>query len=80
MSFLEVVLALALVAAVNSIVQAVMARYVINRFDRAMTAAGSLATQLEQLLRKGVPGPGERGRVPEAPGDDAESPGPGSAL
>lgn len=85
MTFLEVVAAVALAttvsAAVSAVVQAIMARFVLKRLDNALTAAAGLAAQLEQLVSpKVVPGPGEHGRVPEAPGDQAESPGPGSPL
>ena len=81
MSFLELVAALALASAVNTIVQAIVARYALKRVDAALSAAASLAAQLERLLpAKGVPGPGERDRVPVAPGDLAESPGPGAPL
>ena len=81
MSIPEVVVGVALATVVSGVVQAIMARFVLKRFDAALSRAARLATQLEQLVSKrGVPGPGERGRVPEAPGDEAESPGPGTSL
>lgn len=65
-------------SAVNSVVQAVVAHYLLKRVDRALSVADNLVAQVRQLVK--VPGSGEHGRVPEAPGDQAESPGPGSAL